>query len=578
MSNQNPFIVDFTAARNDQDLAKYIGTTNDLMKRAALKENRSKFYRLHKIPKLGNKFKRWHRRGDSYDFASYLKHQRDKRGNNHNDKYRIVWALLDEDLIQAHKNFARRFGDFVLSKGYIHASAFGYIKKIGILENAQVHSGATLLLRADISNFFPSISGETLATVFKKLNLNIDIIQTLVDFLTIDNSLPLGFNSSPMLANIVCCELDKQINDLASKYGCKYTRYADDISISGEKALPTQKELSDIIQQGNFTLSESKFRITKKGQAHYVTGLSISDHQPHAPRILKKKLRQELYYCKKFGIRSHLSKLLDLPKDDVVSVEYQHQNDIQKGINRLHGTACYVSHIEKSPELLKTWFELVKNNGCNITYVNKMNLTEVYGDLSNLELLREEPGILEFYIDETEIEDENKVKFLALAFSAIEQNKIQNISDSIKTILEDDIAHPWAGSRKTDLIKDKLHFNTANQDLKNKCIDYLLGLNYKTYIAYGILGEGKKNYKNTYIKLVKNILMVSIWRKKIYAGKTLMFNFEENNKISQEEIKKLVIDSYTGYFTSLARRPCKSPEVKIANKSEHYCLTYLTLC
>ncbi len=121
MSNQDPFIVDFTAARNDQYLAKYIGTTNDLMKRAALNENRPKFYRLHMIPKLGNKFKRWPRRGDPYDFASCLNHQRDQRGNNHNDKYRIVWALLDEDLIQAHKNFARRFGDFALSKGYIYS-------------------------------------------------------------------------------------------------------------------------------------------------------------------------------------------------------------------------------------------------------------------------------------------------------------------------------------------------------------------------------------------------------------------------------------------------------------------------
>lgn len=65
----------------------------------------------------------------------------------------------------------------------------------------------------------------------------------------------------------------------------------------------------------------------------------------------------------------------------------------------------------------------------------------------------QEYNIVEFYIDETEIEYENERKFLAVAFTAIEQNKIQNSSESIKKILEDNIADPFTGGNKTKLKK-----------------------------------------------------------------------------------------------------------------------------
>ena len=260
MSNQNPFIISFSEARNEEDLAKCIGTTSNLLKQVAFSENKYKFYKLHKIPKLGKKFKSWHRK----DYR--MPYNLDKMGNlksDYDNKYRIVWEILDEDLKQAHKNFSRRFNDFALSKGCIHEAAYGYVKKVGILNNAQVHRGAPLLLSADISNFFPSITGETLAKAFKKLNLNTDIIQTLVGFLTIDNSLPLGFNSSPMLANIVCYELDKQINDLASRYGCKYTRYADDISISGSEGLPKKRNYRILFNKKNSLSLKVNFVLRK---------------------------------------------------------------------------------------------------------------------------------------------------------------------------------------------------------------------------------------------------------------------------------------------------------------------------
>lgn len=306
-----------------------------------------------------------------------------------------------------------------------------------------------------------------------------------------------------------------------------------------------------------------------------MTGLSISDNTPHAPRSFKKKLRQELYYCKKFGIKSHLLKLLGGSNEECLMGG--EGIEIQRGINRIHGTVCYVSHIEESPQLLRSWFDLVKNNKCNITYVDRVNFKEVSEEyLASVNPRQEhnqEYNIVEFYIDETEIEYENERKFLAVAFTAIEQNKIQNISESIKKILEDNIADPFTGGNKTKLKKNKLHFLDADRLLQTKCIDYLSSLNYKTYIAYGTLGSSKESYKDTYINLLKEILPTTILAKGLYASQIITFNFEQNNKVSKIEIEKVVTDIYSRLVSSSSKRPLENPTVNIITKNDHYCLT-----
>lgn len=88
----------------------------------------------------------------------------------------------------------------------------------------------------------------------------------LAKFVTIDDRLPLGLNSSPMLANLICFDLDNQFEKLASDYGCKYTRYADDISISGLSRLPERREIEKILNKEGFNLSQKNFELPKKGK------------------------------------------------------------------------------------------------------------------------------------------------------------------------------------------------------------------------------------------------------------------------------------------------------------------------
>ena len=79
---------------------------------------------------------------------------------------------------------------------------------------------------------------------------------------------------------------------------------------------------SDLIQfvrlelkKMGFLLNEQKTKIQRSGQQQTVTGIVVNE-KLSIPADYRRKLRQELYYCRKFGIREHLHKIgLGIPAD-----------------------------------------------------------------------------------------------------------------------------------------------------------------------------------------------------------------------------------------------------------------------
>ena len=64
-----------------------------------------------------------------------------------------------------------------------------------------------------------------------------------------------------------------------------------------------------------FLLNEQKTRIQCPGQQQTVTGIVVNE-KLSIPADYRRKLRQELYYCRKFGIQEHLQKTgLEIPED-----------------------------------------------------------------------------------------------------------------------------------------------------------------------------------------------------------------------------------------------------------------------
>lgn len=184
----------------------------------------------------------------------------------------------------------------------------GFVQGKSIVTNAKCHLGAQEIACVDIQDFFPSVNSESVYKIFTELGYSKEVSAILVELCTFEGVLPQGAPTSPMLANIALAGFDKYMMEYSKKENIIYSRYADDITISGNKDLSGYVEIiRTTLKQYGFELNESKTHIMKGKQRKIVTGLVVSD-TVKIPKRYKRRLRQELYYCNKYGIRSHLAK------------------------------------------------------------------------------------------------------------------------------------------------------------------------------------------------------------------------------------------------------------------------------
>lgn len=133
---------------------------------------------------------------------------------------------------------------------------------------------------------------------------------------TLSSILPQGAPTSPYISNIVCKKLDKRLESLCVKINADYSRYADDITISGSQKIRDYLNLiKKILKEEGFENNRKKERIIDNGNRKMVTGL-IVNQKLSVPKKKKRYLRQQIYYCNKFGVTSHLQKTNQLEKSN----------------------------------------------------------------------------------------------------------------------------------------------------------------------------------------------------------------------------------------------------------------------
>lgn len=127
----------------------------------------------------------------------------------------------------------------LLSVAPTHPSAMAYEKGRNIRQNAMAHAGSSYTLRLDFENFFPSFTSSSIEYFLRKLSLENNLsltendIQFSVKIFTRLGRLTIGAPSSPKLSNVMLFDFDEIVSDYAIENNLIYTRYADDIFISG---------------------------------------------------------------------------------------------------------------------------------------------------------------------------------------------------------------------------------------------------------------------------------------------------------------------------------------------------------
>ncbi len=200
--------------------------------------------------------------------------------------------------------------DNILNNIHISDHANGFCRGKSIVTNAKAHVGKECIINLDIKDFFPSIDIDTVFRIFSYYGYTKEVSFALARLCTYEGCLPQGSPASPLISNIVCLKMDKRISSLVAKYNASYTRYADDITISGRYSIQDCIRLiEEIIVSEGFEVNTSKKRILYKHQRQVVTGLNVNQGRLSVPKKFKRALRQEIYYCKRFGISEHLRRI-----------------------------------------------------------------------------------------------------------------------------------------------------------------------------------------------------------------------------------------------------------------------------
>ncbi|EBU2437205.1 RNA-directed DNA polymerase, partial [Salmonella enterica] len=128
----------------------------------------------------------------------------------------------------------------------ISENAYAFIPgKNGIYEAASKHCGAKWILSIDLRDFFHTITSDIVISTLVEIGYRADQAAKLSELLTLNQRLPQGAPSSPVISNLVFRSTDLKINELISNTGIKYTRYADDLTFSGDDETFDIEELKD---------------------------------------------------------------------------------------------------------------------------------------------------------------------------------------------------------------------------------------------------------------------------------------------------------------------------------------------
>ena len=215
------------------------------------------------------------------------------------------------------KSIQRRIADVLLIHMPVSQYAKAYRFGSSTLRNAKHHVGKQVVLKLDILHFFDSIRYSTVKDKAFPEEIYAEPLRILLTMLCYyKDALPQGAPSSPAITNIILYEFDELVGHWCRERDITYTRYCDDMTFSGDfDPAEVIRFVRLELKKLGFLLNEQKTRIQRPGQQQTVTGIVVNE-KLSIPADYRRKLRQELYYCRKFGIQEHLQKIgLEIPEE-----------------------------------------------------------------------------------------------------------------------------------------------------------------------------------------------------------------------------------------------------------------------
>ncbi|MFT5509214.1 MAG: RNA-directed DNA polymerase [Hyphomicrobiaceae bacterium] len=218
----------------------------------------------------------------------------------------------------------------ILNKIPTHDAAHGFVRGRSAHTSAQVHGGEQVVIACDLKDFFLTTPIDRVHATFRSLGYPWQVARLLVGLCTASMPrsvfrrlphdqrhdrptqqmfaaphLPAGAPTSPALANLAAFGLDTRLDGLARTFGANYTRYADDLTFSGDTTLARRVTrflgiVAEITADEGYAINQRKTRVMPQTTRQQVTGIVVNSHN-NVSRTEYDRLKAVLHNCARNG-------------------------------------------------------------------------------------------------------------------------------------------------------------------------------------------------------------------------------------------------------------------------------------
>ncbi len=196
------------------------------------------------------------------------------------------------------KAIQRKLLALLVEKLPVSEQAHAFRRGRNIRTGAEPHVGKRFVLKLDLKDFFPTVSFARIRGLLIACGYSYPVATTLAVLMTEAERQPVevegqvfhvpvglrhcaqGAPTSPGLCNAVALRLDRRLCGLAKKHGFAFTRYADDLTFSGNADEATVQKLrflaTRIIAEEGFTVNAGKTRVAAQSARQTVTGVVVN--------------------------------------------------------------------------------------------------------------------------------------------------------------------------------------------------------------------------------------------------------------------------------------------------------------
>jgi retron-type reverse transcriptase len=196
------------------------------------------------------------------------------------------------------KAIQRKLLELLVGKLPLSENAHAFRRGRSIRTGAEPHVGKRFVLKLDLKDFFPSVSFARVRGLLIAYGYSYPVATTLAVVMTEAERQPVevdgevfhvpvgqrhcvqGAPTSPGICNALLLRLDHRLAGLAKKRGLVYTRYADDLTFSGEVDRTAAHKfrciVNRIVLEEGFIIHPDKTRLTGQGNRQTVTGVVVN--------------------------------------------------------------------------------------------------------------------------------------------------------------------------------------------------------------------------------------------------------------------------------------------------------------